>query len=267
MPACVVIIPARYASSRFPGKPLVPIAGRPMIQHVYERARQARLVDSVIVATDDQRIVEAVQAGGGQAMLTSPAHATGTDRIAEVAAQLTCDLVVNVQGDEPGIAPEAIDALVQPMLADPSLRMATLARPLREVTELLTPNVNKVVVDRRGYALYFSRAPIPYDRHAWPQAPHLLAAAGTPPTIPPGCYVHMGLYAYRREFLLQLAQLPQTPLEQIEQLEQLRVLEHGYRILVVPTTYESVGVDTPEDVARAERLLTHVPSPPGRGLG
>src|SRR5712691_1369124 len=179
MPRCVVIIPARYASSRFPGKPLVPIAGRPMIQHVYARARQARLVDTVIVATDDQRIVEAVQAGGGQAVLTSPSHATGTDRIAEVAAQLPCDIVVNVQGDEPGVAPEAIDAMVQPMLADPAIRMATLARPLRDVAELLTPNVNKVVVDRNGYALYFSRAPIPYDRHAWPQAPHLLAAAGT----------------------------------------------------------------------------------------
>ena len=248
MHRCVVIIPARYASSRFPGKPLVSIAGRPMIQHVYERARRAHLVDAVLVATDDQRIAEAVHAGGGQAVLTSPTHPTGTDRIAEVAAQLTYDIVVNVQGDEPGIVPEAIDAMVQPMLEDPAIRMVTLARPLRDVAELLTPNVNKVVVDRSGYALYFSRAPIPYDRHAWPEAPHLLAATGTPPTIPPGCYVHMGLYAYRRDFLLQLAQLPQTPLEQVEQLEQLRVLEHGYRIRVVLTTYESVGVDTPGDV-------------------
>jgi 3-deoxy-manno-octulosonate cytidylyltransferase (CMP-KDO synthetase) len=255
MHRCVVIIPARYASSRFPGKPLVPIAGRPMIQHVYERAARARLVDAVLVATDDQRIVEAVQASGGQAVLTASTHATGTDRIAEVAAQLTCDIVVNVQGDEPGIAPEAIDAMVQPMLEDPAMRMATLARPLRDVAELLTPHVNKVVVDRSGYALYFSRAPIPYDRRAWPEAPQLLAAAGTLPPIPPGCHVHMGLYAYRRDFLLQLAQLPQTPLEQVEQLEQLRVLEHGYRIRVVLTTYESVGVDTPADVARAERLL------------
>ena len=255
MHRCVVIIPARYASSRFPGKPLVPIAGRPMIQHVYERAHRARLVDAVLVATDDQRIAEAVHAGGGQAVLTSPTHPTGTDRIAEVAAQLTCDIVVNVQGDEPAIAPEAIDAMVQPMLEDASIRMATLARPLRDVAELLTPHVTKVVVDRHGYAMYFSRAPIPYDRHAWPEAPQLLAAAGIVPTIPTGCYVHIGLYAYRRDFLLQLAQLPQTPLEQVEQLEQLRVLEHGYRIRVVLTTYESVGVDTPEDVARAERLL------------
>lgn len=250
------MIPARYASSRFPGKPLALIAGKPMIQHVYERARQARCVDAVIVATDDARIVAAVEACGGQAVLTSPAHPTGTDRIAEVAAQTPCDIVVNVQGDEPGIAPAAIDALVQPLLDDPTLVMSTLARPLRQVAELLTPHVNKVVVDRAGYALYFSRAPIPYDRAAWPQAPHLLAAAGQMPLIPPACQVHMGLYAYRRTFLLQLAHLPQTPLEQLEQLEQLRVLEHGYRIRVVSTTYESVGVDTPEDVARAERLLT-----------
>ncbi|MBM3222924.1 MAG: 3-deoxy-manno-octulosonate cytidylyltransferase [Candidatus Tectomicrobia bacterium] len=255
MPSCIVVIPARYASSRFPGKPLVPIAGKPMIQHVFERARQARLVDTVLVATDDQRIADVVTACGGQAVMTASTHPTGTDRIAEVAATLTCDIVVNVQGDEPGVAPEAIDALVQPLLDDAALPMSTLARPLRDVAELVTPNVNKVVVDRQGHALYFSRSPIPYYRTAWPQAPQLLAAAGTLPTIPPGCQVHMGLYAYRREFLLHLAQLPQTPLEQLEQLEQLRVLEHGYRIRVVPTTYESVGVDTPEDVARAERLL------------
>ncbi|MGE3537961.1 MAG: 3-deoxy-manno-octulosonate cytidylyltransferase [Candidatus Tectimicrobiota bacterium] len=255
MPGCVVIIPARYASSRFPGKPLVAIAGKPMIQHVYERARQARLVDEVIVATDDTRILAAVQACGGQARMTAAAHPTGTDRIAEVAAQLTCDIVVNVQGDEPGIAPQAIDALVQPLLTEMALPMSTLARPLRDVAELLTPHVTKVVLDQAGYALYFSRAPLPYDRQAWPRAPQVLAGEGTTPSIPPGCLVHMGLYAYRRDFLLRLAQLPQTPLEQCEQLEQLRVLEHGYRIRVVQTTYESVGVDTPADVARAERLL------------
>lgn len=255
MSRCVVMIPARYASSRFPGKPLALIAGKPMIQHVYERARQARGVDAVLVATDDARIVAAVEACGGQAVLTAPTHPTGTDRLAEVAAQMACDIVVNVQGDEPGIAPAAIEALVQPLRDDPALVMSTLARPLRDVAELLTPNVTQVVVDRAGYALYFSRAPIPYYRAAWPQAPQVLAAAGTTPVIPPNCQVHIGLYAYRRTFLLHLAQLPQTPLEQLEQLEQLRVLEHGYRIRVVSTTYESVGVDTPEDVARAERLL------------
>ena len=255
MQSCVVVIPARYASSRFPGKPLVAIAGRPMIQHVYEQSCRAHLVDSVLVATDDERIAEAVRAFGGRVVMTSPQHPTGTDRIAEVAAGLDCDIVVNVQGDEPCIAPEAIDALVQPLRDDPTVQMSTLAHPLREIEQLLTPNVNKVVVDRTGYALYFSRAPIPYDRYAWPQAPHLLAQSGQTPTVPPGCLKHLGLYAYRRAFLLTLSQLPQTPLEQLEQLEQLRVLEHGYRIRVVETAYESIGVDVPEDVVRVERML------------
>ena len=257
MPTCVVIIPARYASSRFPGKPLVLIAGRPMIQHVYERASRARLVDAVLVATDDVRIVAAVEAFGGQVVLTSAAHPSGTDRIAEVAAQQTYDIVVNVQGDEPCIAPQAIDAMIQPLRADPAVAITTLAHPLRDVADLLTPHVVKVVVDRQGYALYFSRAPIPYDRQAWLHAPQVLAAAGTSIALPPGCYRHLGLYAYRREVLLHMARLPQTTLEQVEQLEQLRALEHGYRLRVVQTTYESVGVDTPEDVPRAEQILRH----------
>jgi 3-deoxy-manno-octulosonate cytidylyltransferase (CMP-KDO synthetase) len=261
MPECVVVIPARYASSRFPGKPLVPIAGRPMIQHVYERACQARLADMVLVATDDARIVAAVQAFGGRAVLTSPAHATGTDRVAEVAAQLACDIVVNVQGDEPCIAPQAIDAMIQPLRQEPAVPLSTLAHPLREVAELLSPHVVKVVVDRQGNALYFSRAPLPYDRQAWLQAPQLLAAAGAPLAVPPGCYRHLGLYAYRRDVLLHVARLPQTILEQVEQLEQLRALEHGYRWRVVQTTYESVGVDTPDDVLRVERMLASA----GRG--
>jgi 3-deoxy-manno-octulosonate cytidylyltransferase (CMP-KDO synthetase) len=255
MPLCAVIIPARYASSRFPGKPLVLIAGRPMIQHVYERARQARLVDTVLVATDDARIVAAVEAFGGQAVMTSAAHPSGTDRIAEVAAQRAYEIVVNVQGDEPCIAPQAIDAMIAPLRHDTTLAITTLAHPLRDMADLLSPHVVKVVVDRQGDALYFSRAPIPYDRQAWPPAPHILAAAGAPLTAPPGCYRHLGLYAYRRDVLLQLARLPQTTLEQVEQLEQLRALEHGYRLRVVQTTYESVGVDTPEDVRRAEQIL------------
>lgn len=255
MPTCVVIIPARYASSRFPGKPLVPLAGRPMIQHVYERACQARLVDAVLVATDDQRIAAAVEVFGGRAVMTSATHPSGTDRIAEVAARQAYDIVVNVQGDEPCIAPQAIDAIIQPFRDEPDTDITTLAHPLRDVADLLTPHVVKVVVDRLGYALYFSRAPIPYDRQAWSRAPQVLAAAGTPLALPPGCYRHLGLYAYRREVLLHLATLPQTTLEQVEQLEQLRALEHGYRLRVVQTTYESVGVDTPEDVQRAEQIL------------
>ncbi|GIX46462.1 MAG: 3-deoxy-manno-octulosonate cytidylyltransferase [Candidatus Tectimicrobiota bacterium] len=259
---CLVVIPARYGSSRFPGKPLARLAGRPMIQHVYERAQQARLVDRVLVATDDRRIVAAVEAFGGQAILTSPAHPSGTDRIAEVVAQLPCEVVVNVQGDEPCIAPPAIDALIKPLLADPALAMTTLAHPLRSPEELLTPHVVKVVVDLASNALYFSRAPIPYHREAWPQAPHLLPAVA----VPPGCYRHVGLYAYRRDCLLRLAQLPQTPLERVEALEQLRALEHGYRIRVVIGEFASIGVDTPEDLARAERLLASQTVSAGEGL-
>lgn len=255
MQGCVVVIPSRYASSRFPGKPLVHIAGRPMIQHVYERAQQAYLVDRVLVATDDERIAQAVRDFGGEAVMTSSTHPTGTDRIAEVATGLDCDIVVNVQGDEPCVAPEAIDAMVQPLQDDPELLMSTLAHPLHDIAEVLTPNVNKVVVDRAGNALYFSRSPIPYHREAWPQSPHELAAAGETLSVPPGCMRHLGLYAYRRSFLLILADLPQTPLEQLEQLEQLRVLENGYRIRVVATDYDSVGVDVPADVDRVERLL------------
>lgn len=258
MPHCIVVIPARYASSRFPGKPLAMIAGRPMIQHTYTQACQARLVDAVLVATDDKRIAEAVEAFGGRVVMTAAAHATGTDRVAEVVRQLACDIVVNVQGDEPCIVPDAIDAMVQPLRDDPAVALATLAHPLREVADFLSPHVVKVVVDRRGDALYFSRAPIPYDRQAWPRAPHFLMSDGAALALPPGCYRHFGLYAYRRDVLLHLASLPQTPLEQVEQLEQLRAMEHGYQIRVVLTTHESVGVDMPEDVARVERLLARL---------
>jgi 3-deoxy-manno-octulosonate cytidylyltransferase (CMP-KDO synthetase) len=226
-----------------------------MIQHVYERACHACLVDTVLVATDDARILATVEAFGGQAVLTSPTHQTGTDRIAEVVAQLACDIVVNVQGDEPCIAPQAIDAMVQPLYDDVAVPLSTLAHPLQDVTDLLSPHVVKVVVDHQGNALYFSRASIPYDRQAWLQAPQHLAARGAPLTLPPGCYRHFGLYAYRREVLLHLAQLPQTVLERVEQLEQLRAMEHGYRWRVVLTTYESIGVDTPDDVPRAEHVL------------
>ena len=255
-PTCVVVIPSRYASSRFPGKPLALIAGRPMIQRVYERAASADFVDRVLVATDDERIADTVRQFGGEAVMTSPDHPTGSDRIAEVIAGLECDIVVNVQGDEPCIAPEAIDAMVQPLRQEPAVEMSTLAQPIEDVAELLTPNVTKVVVDLEDNALYFSRAPIPYARSDWPQAPQVLAQGGEPPLIPPGCMRHYGLYAYRRELLLILAQLPPTRLEQVEQLEQLRALEHGYRIRVVRTTYESIGVDVPADIDRVERWLS-----------
>ena len=214
-----------------------------MIAHVYERVRQARGVDQVIVATDDLRIADAVRQFGGEVRLTALSHRTGTDRIAEVARDLDCAIVVNVQGDEPLIAPRMIEDVLQPLRDDPTLPMATLRQPITDPAEYHNPHVVKVTVDARGDALYFSRAPIPATPAGW---------AGT--DMPP-CDAHIGLYAYRRAFLLQLAALPQTPLERIESLEQLRALEHGYRIRTVTTRDRSVGVDTPDDLERARDLL------------
>ena len=252
----VAIIPARYASSRFPGKPLVDIAGKPMIQWVYERTRLASGVGRVLVATDDARIHQAVVNFGGEAMMTSPAHPTGTDRLAEVAAGLDAWLIVNVQGDEPLIEPAAIDAAIAPFADDPTLVMSTLRCPIPTLDELFDISITKVVVDVHDFALYFSKAPIPYHRDEWgpvtSMVPRLRLSGGTAPTLG---WRHIGLYVYRRTFLLELARLPQTPLERLEQLEQLRALEQGYRIKVVPTPYLSIGVDTPEDLAKVRHVL------------
>jgi 3-deoxy-manno-octulosonate cytidylyltransferase (CMP-KDO synthetase) len=236
-----VIIPARYASSRFPGKPLALLAGAPMIEHVYRRAAAARATTATIVATDDERIRRAVEAFGGRVQMTRADHATGTDRLAEVARGLDCDVVVNVQGDEPLLDPRAIDDVVAPLAADPSLQMTTVRRPIDE-SDWHNPNVVKVVVDQHDHALYFSRAPLPYARET---------ASG----VAEGAYRHVGLYAYRRTFLLTFASLPQTPLERAERLEQLRALEHGYRIKAVETAFDAIGVDTPEDLERVRALL------------
>ena len=238
----VAVIPARYASTRFPGKALADIAGRPMIQHVYGRAAAARHVDAVIVATDDQRIADAVTKFGGAVRMTRPDHLTGTDRLAEVAAELDCDLVVNVQGDEPLIEPDTIDAAIEPFGDDSALLMSTVCTPILNNDAAADPNVVKVVIDVRGFALYFSRSPIPYAR----------GSIGTP--IRP--YKHLGLYVYRREFLHALAALEPTALERSESLEQLRVLENGFAIRVIETRHDSIGVDTPEDLERVRRLLT-----------
>ncbi len=219
-----------------------------MIEHVYRRAAEAPSVDAVVVATDDQRIVDAVEAFGGIARMTRATHRTGTDRVAEVAADLSCLIVVNVQGDEPLIEPAMIAAVVEPLRADPSVRMATVRRRLTDPADATSPHVVKVVTDARGDALYFSRAPIPYGAHA--PDPHGAQASGHPVEA----FVHVGLYAFQRDFLLAFAQLPQTPLELAESLEQLRALEHGYRIRTVVTEHHSIGVDTPEDLERARRL-------------
>jgi 3-deoxy-manno-octulosonate cytidylyltransferase (CMP-KDO synthetase) len=238
----IAIIPARYQSTRLPAKSLADIAGRPMIEHVYRRASEARLVDGVIVATDDERIARAVAAFGGTAWMTRADHPSGTDRLAEVAAALTCRVVVNVQGDEPMIDPRIIDAVVEPLVADPRLEMATACRPLRDCDEFTNPNVVKVVRGDGGRALYFSRAPVP-----WP--------AATPASPAAAARVHVGLYAYRRDILLRLAALPPAALEQIESLEQLRALAGGIGIHVVDTDHDSVGVDTPEDLARVRQRM------------
>ena len=236
MAQTAIVIPARYASTRFPGKPLAKLWGRPVLQHVYERAARATLSQRVIIATDDERIAVAARGFGAEVILTRADHASGTDRVAEVAAGLTQNLIVNVQGDEPLVEPSAIDAAIEPLVADPSIHMGTLCAPVEEVEALANPNVVKVVTSQQGFALYFSRLPIPFVRG------HGSAAR----------YRHIGLYVYRREFLLRLSRLAPTPLEEAEKLEQLRAIEHGYRIRVVTVPAASPGIDTPEDLARLE---------------
>jgi 3-deoxy-manno-octulosonate cytidylyltransferase (CMP-KDO synthetase) len=236
----LAIIPARYHSTRLPGKALVDIGGRPMIEHVYRRASAASSLDAVVVATDDERIAGAVEAFGGVAVMTASSHASGTDRLAEVAATVPCDLIVNVQGDEPLLDPAVIDAVVEPLRRDPTIQMGTAARPLRDVDELTNPNVVKVVCDRDGFALYFSRAAVPHGRDQ---------------SATPAARVHVGLYVYRRDTLLRLARLQRGPLEQLEALEQLRALEHGFRIYVVDTVYQSAEVNTSADLEHVRQLV------------
>ncbi|HUT74524.1 MAG TPA: 3-deoxy-manno-octulosonate cytidylyltransferase [Armatimonadota bacterium] len=237
----VGIIPARYGSTRFPGKPLADLLGKPLVQHVYERAREAQTLERLVVATDDDRIFQAVTGFGGEAVLTRPDHPTGTDRLAEAAADMEAEVVVNIQGDEPLIEGAVIDAAVQPLLADASIPMGTLVARITDPADLHNPNVVKVVMDRQGFALYFSRSLIPYVR-----------GGNGAQTV---YYYHPGLYVYRKEFLLTYASLPPTPLEQVEKLEQLRALEHGYRIKVVETQHNCIGVDTPADLEHVKRLL------------
>jgi len=242
-----VIIPARYASTRFPGKPLAELCGKPMIQWVYERSVLCASVDRVIVATDDERIARAVTAFCGEVVMTRADHATGTDRLAEVAAGLDDELIVNVQGDEPLIEPAMIEAAIAPLLADPTIPMGTLKTPLTSFEEYQNPNVVKVVTDLQGFALYFSRAPIPFPRDFANQLELRWAELATAK--------HVGLYVYRRDFLLRYPQLPSTPLESQECLEQLRALEHGYRIRVAETDLIGQGVDTPEDLEKVRMKI------------
>ncbi|MBP9020836.1 MAG: 3-deoxy-manno-octulosonate cytidylyltransferase [Syntrophobacterales bacterium] len=239
----VCIIPSRYESSRFPGKPLADLCGKPMVRHVYDRVLASPVVASAAVATDDERIYRAVVGFGGTAVMTAPRHRSGTDRVAEAASLLGLgdpDIVVNVQGDQPLFEPVQVQEVAQPLLEDPAVDMATLVYKIERKEEITHPNAVKVVFDRNHFALYFSRATIPYVRDKGLQASY---------------YKHHGIYAYRKSFLDSFSRLEQTELERLEALEQLRALEHGYRIKVVETQYDSVEVDTPAELERVRQIL------------
>jgi 3-deoxy-manno-octulosonate cytidylyltransferase (CMP-KDO synthetase) len=236
----IAVIPSRYASVRFPGKALVEIGGKPLIQHVWERAQDLKSVERVVIATDDERIARVVRGFGGAVVMTSPECASGTDRVAEATRQWPADLVVNLQGDEPVFDAKAVDELVGVMAVDPMIEMGTLAHPIRDEAEFNdAAGPNKVVLDQAGFALYFSRAPIPYRRQ--------------PGLVTP--LRHIGIYVFRTAFLRRFATLAPTPLERTEGLEQLRALEHGVRIRVLITPHGSIGVDTPADVDRFTEYL------------
>jgi 3-deoxy-manno-octulosonate cytidylyltransferase (CMP-KDO synthetase) len=234
------VIPARYASTRFEGKALADILGKPMIQRVYERAINAKTVNELVVATDDQRIFDTVKNFGGKVIMTSQ-HPTGTDRIAEVARNSDTDIIVNIQGDEPLIEPAMIDEAVQPLLDDTTVDLSTLVHRINSEEEYRNPNVVKVAVTRSGFAMYFSRSPIPYVKSNTGNIP---------------IYRHVGLYVYRRYALLDFAQKPPAPFETSEGLEQLRFLENGYRMKVVETQYSSIGVDTPDDLEKVKKMMS-----------
>jgi len=238
----IAVIPARYGSTRLPAKALADINGLPMVVRVWKQVSMARSIERVIVATDDDRIAAPVRAAGGEAMMTSPTHQSGTDRIAEVAGKVHADIYINVQGDQPFTDPRDLDAVVAPMLSDASIDMATLATPVTDLEEFRNPTKVKVVCDLAGNALYFSRSPIPHGRDV--------------EGVPPGALRHIGIYAYRRNFLLRFASLAPGKLEQLEKLEQLRALENGYRIRVVASVSPSLEIDTAEDLARARRSQT-----------
>jgi 3-deoxy-manno-octulosonate cytidylyltransferase (CMP-KDO synthetase) len=238
----LIVIPARYASVRFPGKPLAEIAGKPMIQHVVERVRQVQQKVQIVVATEDDRILKAVKSFGADAILTRADHKTGTDRVAEVATHISADIYINVQGDEPLIDAATIDAVIEVMAEDEAIHLATPCSAITHQPDIMDPNVVKAVLDFDGNALYFSRAPIPWVRDTGAS----VAARHTK---------HIGLYGYRRDTLLEYPTLPPGELERVEQLEQLRWLENGFKIRVVETEYDAVSVDVLADIAKVEKIL------------
>lgn len=240
------IIPVRYNSSRLPGKPLADILGKPMILWVYERARQAEMLEEVFVATDDVRIKKVVEKEGGRVIMTSPSCRSGTDRIAEVAKTLEYDIFVNIQGDEPLISPDVINLVVKPFFKEANILVTTAATLIRKKSEIKDANVVKLVMDKFNFGLYFSRAPIPFVRD------------GKKSSMKPEYYKHLGIYAYRREFLLRFNLMPSCNLEKIEQLEQLRIINYGYKIKVVISNYDSISVDTPKDLERVRKIATQI---------
>ena len=245
----IVIIPARYHSTRFPGKPLCPLLGKPLIQHVYENSKKAHLIDEVFVATDNESIFESVTSFGGKAIMTSMTHSSGTDRVAEVAALMDYDIIVNVQGDEPLIQPQMIDEVIS-LLDDKRASIGTLMKKIEDPMDILDPNVVKVVVDKEGFALYFSRSPIPFLRDEWKIRNSKFEIRDC------SCYKHIGIYSYRKEALIALSRMEPTELERLEKLEQLRALEHGMKIKIKETFFETYGVDTPEDLERVKKCLS-----------
>jgi 3-deoxy-manno-octulosonate cytidylyltransferase (CMP-KDO synthetase) len=252
------VVPARFASSRFPGKVLAHIAGKSMLQHVYERASLARYLTSILIATDDERVAAAARSFGARVRMTRGDHRSGTDRVAEVASAEAAEIIVNIQGDEPLIDPAAIDAAILPLVHDSDIQMCTLKKRIEDPREITDPHVVKVITDHAGDAIYFSRSPIPY-MSPLPSGRGSVTAPFSEPR-PSGSggtayYKHLGLYVYRREFLLAYPGLPVGPLEEAERLEQLRALENRRSIRVVETEYESLGVDTPEDLERVAQLF------------
>lgn len=258
MPA-IVVIPSRYGSTRFPGKPLKSLLGKPLIQHVYEAVGKAKSIDGIFVATDSIEIFKTVEAFGGKAVMTSEWHQSGTDRIGEALLKIEADdvgvakgdIIVNVQGDEPMIKPQMVDDLVEMMLDEDKTDMGTLAKRIDKIEDITNPNVVKVVLDRDDYALYFSRSPIPYNRDMF--CNNILTYEDMNKIK---MFKHIGIYAYKRDFLLKFIKMPKSFLEETEKLEQLRALENGYRIRVKITRYETIGVDTPEDLERVKKCLS-----------
>jgi len=233
------VIPARYGATRFQGKVLADLMGKPVVQHVYEMAKNAKMLDDLIIATDDERIEKCVKAFGGKVVLTSVDQPTGTDRLAEVVNPIDVKVVVNIQGDEPLVHHSMIDELVRTMLENDSINMATAIKRIDNKDEIMDPNVVKVVIDKEGFALYFSRSPIPFERSEQSKS----------------FYKHLGLYAYTKDFLFTFTNLPKSELEKVESLEQLRALEHGYKIKTIETKFETVGIDTPEDLEKAKKVI------------